>query len=395
MSFRRSRLDEVAEVNPRMPRSDRPQLDSEVTFVPMAAVDEHYGAITAAETRAYKEVSRGYTPFRENDVLFAKITPCMENGKSAIARNLANGVGFGSTEFIVLRAGEHLLPEWLFYFVRQPAFRDAAKKNFTGSAGQQRVPADFIKSRIIPVPPLSEQSRIVDILSRAEGIVRLQDQAAEKTREVIPALFFQMFGDPLKNSMRWHQSKLGHATTMAGGATPSKQNLRFWDGAIPWVSPKDMKVTRIVDSQDHVSKLALEKTNLRAIPKDSILVVVRGMILAHTVPIARTATEVTINQDMKALIPNESLNTNYLLWLLKAMHAHLLGKVSVSAHGTRKLDTSHLTDLMIPIPPIPLQQEFADRAQQIESVQQSRTSGKQAASQLLDSLMSRAFSDSL
>ena len=85
-------------------------------------------------------MKRGYTSFAEDDVLFAKITPCMENGKAAIARGLASRQGFGSTEFHVLRAKESVLPEWLYYFVRQERFRREARRSFTGTAGQQRVP---------------------------------------------------------------------------------------------------------------------------------------------------------------------------------------------------------------------------------------------------------------
>jgi type I restriction enzyme S subunit len=108
------RLADVCEVNPTAGRKlDRGQLCS---FVPMEAVDEWSGSIVRRETRRVAEVSSGYTPFQDGDVLVAKITPCMENGKCALARNLVNGIGYGSTEFHVLRAGPEVLPEWLYYF---------------------------------------------------------------------------------------------------------------------------------------------------------------------------------------------------------------------------------------------------------------------------------------
>jgi len=132
---------EICEVNPRLPRGHSVTDDLIVSFVPMAAVDEVSGTLQAHQTRPYADVKKGYTHFKNGDVLFAKITPCMENGKAAIASELAGGLGFGSTEFHVLRAKEDVLPEWLFYFVRQPAFRSEAKRNFTGTAGQQRVSA--------------------------------------------------------------------------------------------------------------------------------------------------------------------------------------------------------------------------------------------------------------
>jgi len=151
-------LGEVCEINPRLTKEAKPGADAMVTFVPMSAVDEKSGAIQVPSIRQYSEVSKGYTYFKDNDVLFAKITPCMENGKAAIASELVNGIGFGSTEFHVLRPGPDVLPEWIFYFIRREDFRRQAKANFTGSAGQQRVPKRFLEAVQMPVPPLPEQS---------------------------------------------------------------------------------------------------------------------------------------------------------------------------------------------------------------------------------------------
>lgn len=132
-----------------------------VSFVPMRAVDEVTGRIVWPETRPYAEVSKGYTWFKDGDVIFARITPCMQNGKAALAHNLVNGVGFGSTEFHVIRPGSELLGEWLHAIIRHKSFRDDAAAHFKGTAGQQRVPQKFLEQKEIPVPPLVEQRRIV------------------------------------------------------------------------------------------------------------------------------------------------------------------------------------------------------------------------------------------
>ena len=144
-TWRLVRLSDVCAINPSLSPDERPSPDTLVTFIPMAAVDEIDGKITSPETRTLQEVSKGFTPFRESDVLFAKITPSMENGKAAIATDLKNGLGFGSTEFHILRPTEHLLPDYLFYFIHQPSFRDRARAAFVGSAGQQRVPQGFLE----------------------------------------------------------------------------------------------------------------------------------------------------------------------------------------------------------------------------------------------------------
>lgn len=151
-------IQQVAEVNPR--RSVDLSLSDLVTFVPMSALDEVSGTILDAQVRPLGEVARGFTQFAENDVIFAKITPSMENGKAAVATGLVNGIAFGSTEFHVLRATGAIRPEYLWRFLRQPRFREAAKGEMTGAVGQQRVPANFLKSQRIPLPPLQEQDRL-------------------------------------------------------------------------------------------------------------------------------------------------------------------------------------------------------------------------------------------
>ncbi|MBN1936323.1 MAG: restriction endonuclease subunit S [Anaerolineae bacterium] len=127
----------------------------------MAAVDEVSGSITAPQARPIGEVWKGYTRFKNGDVLFAKITPCMENGKAAIVRDLLNGIGLGSTEFHVLRPSNEVKAEWIYYFVRQEAFRQDAAAAMTGTAGQLRVSATFMQESPIPLAPLPEQQRIV------------------------------------------------------------------------------------------------------------------------------------------------------------------------------------------------------------------------------------------
>ncbi len=174
-------IGEVAKVNYRDPALREMPDELEVTFVPMAAVDEIDGKIADPQTDPLKKRRKGYTPFSEGDVLFAKITPCMENGKAAIARNLKNGLGFGSTEFHVMKPGENVLAEWLFYYVRQSSFRDEAKANFSGTAGQLRVKKNFILDSPIPIPSTLVQERIVAEIEKQ--FTRL-DQAVASLRRL-------------------------------------------------------------------------------------------------------------------------------------------------------------------------------------------------------------------
>ena len=136
--------------------------DSPVHFVPMASVVEEFGGVNVSTCRPYSEVQKGYTAFRENDVLFAKITPCMENGKLAVIPPLQHGLGFGSTEFHVLRPTEAVTASWVAHFLSQSGRRKDARRNMTGSAGQLRVPTTWLHDQVLPIAPLPEQHRIVE-----------------------------------------------------------------------------------------------------------------------------------------------------------------------------------------------------------------------------------------
>jgi type I restriction enzyme S subunit len=137
-----------------------------------------------------------------------------------------------------------------------------------------------------------------------------------------------------------------------GGSTPSKENQEYWEGDIPWVSPKDMKKSRISGSTDHVSGKALEDTGLPLIRIGSVLIVVRGMILAHSVPVAITEVAVTINQDMKALEAGRELSPDYLLLLLSGIRDAVFEYIDSSAHGTKKLEWERFEGVQLPIPPL-------------------------------------------
>jgi type I restriction enzyme, S subunit len=151
----------VFDFNPPKPAVGILPAEAPVSFVPMSAVDAKSGKVIEIETRPFGQVRKGYTAFRDDDVILAKITPCFENGKAAITRNLRNGLGFGSSEFCVFRPTGAVSPEYLFHYLRQERFRAAAADHMTGTAGQERVPAAYLGTVILPVPPLAEQGRIV------------------------------------------------------------------------------------------------------------------------------------------------------------------------------------------------------------------------------------------
>ncbi|MEU3410902.1 restriction endonuclease subunit S [Streptomyces sp. NPDC006658] len=179
-------IGEVARINPPKPKYQELRDEDPVGFVPMAAVDETSGEISVVEERPLGALrAKSYRTFASGDVLFAKITPCMENGKSAIVPELPNGHGFGSTEFHVLRPGPAVDAGYLWNFVRQKSYRTEAEAHMTGSVGQARVPAGFLRDTEIPLPSLDEQRRIVEHLRLVNHHVKAAAERLAAARRII------------------------------------------------------------------------------------------------------------------------------------------------------------------------------------------------------------------
>ena len=195
-----ARLGDICTINPKSPGFQDKLI---VSFIPMTKVGEN-GEFDPSERKTYQEVKKGFTYFQNGDVLFAKITPCMENGKGAIAQSLENGIGFGSTEFHVLRPlPEYVTSEWLFYFLSWSAFRKEAEKNMTGSAGQKRVPKSFLAEYVVDVPNLSTQKKTTNTLDKICNLISLRKQQLAKLDELVKARFVEMFGDIIHNDRAW------------------------------------------------------------------------------------------------------------------------------------------------------------------------------------------------
>lgn len=184
-SWEQCSLSDVCTVNPK--KADTKDLpdELEVSFFPMPALSEIYGEITDPQTRLLKEVRSGFTNFSEGDVVFAKITPCMENGKSAVVGKLVNDIGYGTTEFFVLRCSDRLYNRFLYHLVRDKLFRDKAKAVMAGAVGQQRVPKRYLETYKLNLPKFNEQREIVRILDGSFAKEQQTKEAAEAVLDQI------------------------------------------------------------------------------------------------------------------------------------------------------------------------------------------------------------------
>ncbi|NWO08517.1 MAG: restriction endonuclease subunit S [Alteromonadaceae bacterium] len=190
----------------------------------------------------------------------------------------------------------------------------------------------------------------------------------------------------------WEIFRLKQLVKVQGGATPTKERLDFWDGQIPWVSPKDMKKDRVSDSADHITKKALSEAGLSMVSPGVVLVVVRGMILAHSIPVAITEVPLTINQDMKALTPCGQLSSEYMLLLLAGIKDAIFSYIDSSAHGTKKLEWERFENIQLPLPTLTEQRLICHKVnEEVEELHQL-TSAAISAMKLLQERRSALIS---
>jgi len=311
-------------------------------------------------------------------VLVSKLNPRKATICKAVPQDMLT---LCSTEFIALNADRCDL-SYLEYVSNSEQYRQSldSKVQSVTRSHQRANPADIYKFWNA-WPPLPEQKAIVRFLCQQTGqidaLVTKKRELIERLMEKRTALISQTVTrglppdaaraaglDPypkLKPSgiewlgeipEHWEIAPLGFHARFYSGATPDKTKSEYWDGFIPWVSPKDMKVSEIVDAEDHVTKEALENSTLRIFPIGVVLIVVRGMILAHSFPVAQTIIPATINQDMKALICGKRLEPSFLRWLFSGFERVFVSLTEESAHGTRKLETELLKHFPILLPPL-------------------------------------------
>ncbi|MDY3530178.1 restriction endonuclease subunit S [Riemerella anatipestifer] len=276
--------------------------------------------------------------------------------------------------------------KFLFYYLKQRGFDDV----MSGGVQKQITKVGLEKVEI-PLPPLVEQQAIAEKLDQAQKIIDLNEAEVVRYDKLAQALFIDMFGDPVQNPKGWEVKKLGEVcTNILGGGTPSKSKPEFYIGDIPWVTPKDMKTKFIRNSIDHINKLAIENSSAKLIPVDSILMVIRSGILKHTLPVAINKVSVTINQDMKAFLPNDKItNTLFMLYFFKVCSYFLLGKVrAVTADN---IEFNQIKNLNYILPPITLQNEFAKRIEQIEILKNQAQQELEQSKNLFQSLLQESF----
>jgi len=332
---------------------------------------------------------------RAGEFLIAEIDAKV-GGFGIVPENLDGAIV--SSHYFLFALDEKILDRrFLDFFIRTPAFREQVSAQ--GSTNYAAIRPKDVLGYKIPLPPLCEQRRIVAqieaLAAKIEEARGLRRQAIEEAEALWKSSAQKVFASLGHADVK----PLGDLVTVRGGGTPAKANPFFWEGSIPWVSPKDMKSREISDVADHISEEATLNSPAKLLDLDSVLIVVRGMILVHTVPSAILRVPATINQDIKALVPGENLTPEYLCRALWAMNDQLLALVEKSTHDTRKLETSKLLDFTIPVPTLSEQRRIVtyldDLQAKVDTLKCLQTETAAELDALLPSVLDRAFKGEL
>ncbi len=384
------RLGDVCEINPCRTRHFTRSSNELTTFIPMSSVNGKSGAIIKPEVVPYSKVAKGYTYFEENDVLFAKITPCMQNGKHIIARNLIDGIGFGSTEFHVLRPDSEVLPEWIYFFIRQPLFLKEATSYFTGAVGQQRVPKEFLSDYIIPLAPLSEQKRITSKIQELMQEIDKTRTACEKQLEAAKALPSAYLREVFESeeAKKWERKRLGELCEVVTGNTPSRNISNNYGAYIPWIKPEDLdKEMYISDSKEYLSELGV--TQSRVLPAGTVLVSCIGNLGKTAIAGCKLAT----NQQINSLIPSPQINSEYLYFCSHTLKETL--EKLASSTTLEIVNKNIFSSVKIPFPTLAVQQCIAirlkEKMSEVEKLKTSIEKQLEAINALPQTILRKAF----
>ncbi|MCY8932469.1 restriction endonuclease subunit S [Bacillus atrophaeus] len=402
-----TRMGDVIKINPSKPKLDLPH-DQPCSFLPMNKVNPQTGKVDSLEEREFEKVKKGYTYFEENDVLFAKITPCMENGNTVIANGLINKFGFGSTEFYVFRTSEKIDERYVYFLLRSEKFRKQARAEMTGAVGQQRVPKKFLESYPFALPPLSEQKRIADkverLLSKIEEAKQLIEEAKETFELRRAAILDKAFRGELTRKWRrtnvniedaeilyskikeskrgkrkktkeinvdelrysipsnWKWVRLGDVFTITSGGTPKKTVPEFYDGNIPWVKTGEIKWNYIYESVEKITPDAVANSSAKILPKNSVLVAMYGQGLTRG-RASILGIEATCNQAVCALLPNDYILPEFLYYYF--MEGYQRFRQIAKGGNQENLSATVISEFIFPLPPLEEQGVIVDIVQGI------------------------------
>jgi type I restriction enzyme, S subunit len=388
----------VCAVNPKKPATDALKPSDPVTFVPMPAVDADAGVINAPLSRAFADVRKGFTAFANEDVIVAKITPCFENGKAALCRGLTNGLGFGSTEFHVLRCTDAVIPEYIYHFVRQESFRRDGEANMTGSVGQKRVPADWLKAVEIPLGPLAEQRRIV---AKVNAVLARVNAARQRLAKV-PALLKRFRQSTLAAVLRGEECSLGEVLLDLKYGTSKKCEqekrgvpvLRIPNVSQGVVDQNDLKYAELDDKERKATEL---------LPGDLLMIRSNGSVSL----LGRTALVTEREKGfsyagylMRLRLDLKKVDPKYAYLALSGHSCRdQIEMPARSTSGVNNINSDEVRNLRLPLPSLAEQHEIVRRVEALfalaDKIEARVTAATARADKLIQATLAKAFRGNL
>ncbi|MBL8515940.1 MAG: hypothetical protein JNM76_03130 [Betaproteobacteria bacterium] len=416
-------MTDLVDLNPKPNRSE--MFDNlEVSFVPMASVEAGSGQVDVANIRKYAEVKKGYTYFREGDILFAKITPCMENGKIAVVHGLKNGIGFGSTEFHVLRPKPGINPHYVYHFISSSSFRASAAHEMTGAVGQKRVPAGFLESALIPEATGDEQLEIVAELEKQfsrldEAVANLKRVKANLKRYKAAVLSSALRGQlwathPTQaNSARpefapeidlpsgWSWASTAEVCdVVASGSTPKADEMVSGSGEVPFLKVYNLGFDGSLDFtvKPTFVRRAIHEGPLnrsRCFPGDVLMNIV-GPPLGKISFVPGDFPEWNINQAIVTFRAGPRvLNRLLAFWLMSPEVGERIERTSKATAGQFNVQVSTCRKLVLPMPPVEEQRNIVDeidrRLSIVQGVEAEVDVNLRRAHTLRQTILARAF----
>ena len=375
------RLDEIVEFNPR----ETIKKGVIAKKIAMDKLQPFCRDITEFELEPFS----GGTKFRNGDTIMARITPCLENGKTAKVNILDDGeVGFGSTEYIVFRAREGVDADFVYYLISSPLVREPAIKSMVGSSGRQRVQTDVVQGITVMVPTLEEQEAIAGILKLLDDKIAVNRKINHNLEQQVQSYFQELFVDNV--APEWITGTISDFGAVVGGSTPSKAKPEYYTkSGIAWITPKDLSINKskfISHGENDITDLGLKNSSATIMPKGTVLFSSRAPIGY----IAIAAGEVTTNQGFKSIVPKLEIGTAFVYFFLKRNLSIIEGMASGSTF--KEVSGSTMKNIPAVIPDNETLAKFNDFCAPIFAQQQVLEEQNQSLVILRDNLLAKLMS---
>ena len=375
------RLDEIAEFNPR----ELLKKGSISKKISMDKLQPFCRDVPGFELEPYS----GGTKFRNGDTIMARITPCLENGKTAKISVLETGeVGFGSTEYIVFRAKDGCDPDFLYYLVTSPIVREPAIKSMVGSSGRQRVQTDVLQTLMVKVPDLETQQSISGILKSLDDKIAANRKINDNLYEMVNAYYTSLFKD-----VECEMTTIGnYAERIYSGGTPTTSNVAYWDGTFGWFSSGETRNRFVISTEKSITQTGIDNSSTKLASKHDIVMASAGQGFTRG-QTSMLLIDTYVNQSVIVIHADRNI-LPYLFWNLANRYEELRA-ISDSSSIRGSLTTKMIAAFEIPLANNDVIQTFSDFAWAVIPQIENNLLENERLAALRDSLLPKLMSGEL